>query len=276
MSSNRRLSGAVVGVVTDFSNPDDVGVNSVRARYVEALTETAVVTPMLLPTALNSAQIDSLVAERLDGVLLTGASSNVHPQRFSQTLEFDAGITDCARDRIAMDAIHSCIRHAKPVFGICRGLQEINVAFGGTLHQDLGKVAGANVHHEDLRLPRDDQYRPSHTISLTRRGSLFECLRDDAGIWVNSLHHQAIDRLGQGLTAEAVAQDGVIEAISATATAAPVFAVQWHLEWFHASDPVSRALLQTFGRLCRFRSTPVKPFDGHQLARSFRGTLAGL
>jgi len=272
-----RFSGAVVGVITDFSDADDVGVNSVRTRYLDALTETAQVTPVLLPTSLSSAQLDSLIAERLDGVLLTGSSSNVHPERFSQELTFDGGTTDRLRDRLAIDAILAGIKHEKPIFGICRGLQEINVAFGGTLHQDLSVVAGAGIHHEDINLPRDEQYRPVHRITLNRKGGLFECVRRvGSDIWVNSLHHQAIDRLGHGLIVEALAPDGVVEAISATATAAPVFAVQWHLEWFHAADPVSRSLLGTFGRLCRFRSKAGTFFEDRQLAKSFRSTLAGL
>ncbi|WP_316185609.1 gamma-glutamyl-gamma-aminobutyrate hydrolase family protein [Bradyrhizobium sp. SZCCHNRI1003] len=272
-----RLSEPVVGVMTDFADVDDVGINSVRTRYLEALTQTAGVTPVLLPTTLRPAQIDSLIGERLDGILLTGASSNVHPARFSQALSFEERLTDTSRDDVAIEAILSSVKHCKPVFGICRGLQEVNVAFGGTLHQDLSKVPGAGVHHEDLGLPRNEQYGAAHTISLERQGSLFECVRNSgADIWVNSLHRQAIDQLGDGLTVEAVAPDGIIEAISATGTLAPVFAVQWHLEWFHDVDPVSRGLLCTFGRLCRFRAQRDAFFEDGQLAKTFRRTLAGL
>jgi putative glutamine amidotransferase len=272
-----RLSSPIVGVITDFADVDDVGMNSVRIRYLEALTQTAGVTPVLLPTTLSTAQLDSLISERLDGILLTGASSNVHPARFSQELTFDERLTDTPRDRIAIEAILSSVKHRKPVFGICRGLQEINVAFGGTLHQDVSKIPGAGVHHEDLGLPRDEQYRAAHTISLKRQGSLFECVRDGAAdIWVNSLHRQAIDQLGDGLRVEAVAPDGIVEAISAVATPAPIFAVQWHLEWFHSADPVSRGLLCTFGRLCRFRAQRDAFFEDGQLATTFRRTLSGL
>jgi putative glutamine amidotransferase len=167
-------------------------------------------------------------------------------------LEFDERLTDQARDALAIAAIRAAIAHGKPVLGICRGLQEINVAFGGTLRQSLCTAQGALVHHEDISLPRDEQYRPAHTVTLTPDGKLHEILAElrTSEIRVNSLHRQGIERLGAGLRAEAVAPDGLIEAVSVAASRAPMLAVQWHLEWSHHTDAVSRALWQAFALFC--------------------------
>jgi putative glutamine amidotransferase len=251
MSEATASGKSVVGVLVDCTDIDGVATNSVRTRYLEALADTADVIAVLIPTTLTSSDVETLVCNRLDGILLTGSSSNVHPARYSQPLRFDQRLTDPARDSVAIAAICSAITHEKPVMGICRGLQEINVAFGGTLYQDLSSDPGTILHHEDLSRPRDEQYLPAHTVSLAPESKLFPILGPmGSEIQVNSLHRQGIHRLGAGLSADAVAPDGVIEAISATTTGAPMFAVQWHLEWYHKADPVSRALLGAFASFC--------------------------
>jgi putative glutamine amidotransferase len=255
MSETDARRKSVVGVITDCVDFEGTPTNSVRTRYMEALADTADVLPVLLPTTLTSSDVDSLVEIHLDGILLTGSTSNVHPDRYSQQLRFDERLIDKARDNLAIAAIRSSMVHGKPLLGICRGLQEVNVAFGGTLHQDLRKVRGVGAHHEDLARPRDEQYLPAHSIVLAPKGAVGEIVAPmgTSELQVNSLHRQGIDRLGAGLSADAVAPDGLIEAISVVGASVPIFAVQWHLEWFHGTDPVSRALLQAFATFCEQR-----------------------
>jgi putative glutamine amidotransferase len=249
--SERRLAGRpVVGVVTDSADIDGVKTNFVRSRYLDALTQSAGVTPLLLGTGLSAVDVELLV-ERLDGVLLTGAVSNVRPGRYSQAALFDDRLLDTERDDLAFSAIRAVLKNGKPLLGICRGLHELNVAFGGTLHQSLRNVPGMIRHHEDLSLPRNEQYRPAHPVSVTPSGILRGMLLDAASIEVNSLHGQGIATLGEGLVAEAIAPDGLIEAISVIDAKAPVVAVQWHLEWFHETDSVSHAILKAFGESCQ-------------------------
>lgn len=253
MSEMPTCRRSVVGVITDCVDVDGAPTNSIRTRYLEALADTANVLPVLLPTTLTSSDVDFLVAKHLDGILLTGSTSNVHPDRYLHELRFDERLTDKARDNLAIAAVRSVVAHEKPLLGICRGLQEVNVAFGGTLHQDLSKVPGIGSHIEDLTLPRDKQYFPAHSVSLAPKSGVGEILAPMATskIQVNSLHRQGIDRLGAGLSADAVAPDGLIEAVSVVDARVPIFAVQWHLEWFHGTDPVSRALLRAFAAFCQ-------------------------
>lgn len=253
MSEPGVASRPIVGVVSDQVDVDGVNTNMVRMRYLEAMALTAGVTPVLLPTNLASSDVESLIGEHLDGVLLTGSASNVQPSRYSQPMLFDARLLDRGRDDLSFAAICAAMRHGKPLLGICRGLQELNVAFGGTLHQDLTNVPATICHREDLSLPRDEQYLPSHSLSLAPSGMLRKILQlsESPIIEVNSLHQQGIDRLGAGLIAEAVAPDGLIEAASVRDAKTPMLAMQWHLEWFHDIDPVSRSILRAFGGFCR-------------------------
>jgi len=253
MSRLNEVDRPVVGVISDLIDVDGADVNAARARYSEALRRTAFVIPVILPTELSFAEIDSLVAKKLSGLLLTGASSNVCPANYGQSIKFEKELLDSARDRLAFAAICAAERHGIPLLGICRGLQELNVAFGGTLYQDLAIREGAACHKEDTTRSRDEQYSPSHNVGVRAGGLLSHILNRgfEADIPVNSLHAQGIDDLGKGLVAEAVAPDGLIEAISLEVCAAPILAVQWHPEWFHATDPHSRALFGAFGMFCR-------------------------
>jgi putative glutamine amidotransferase len=253
MSDSRDMKRPVVGVISDLIDVDGAGVHAVRCRYSEALRMTACVTPVILPTKLSVDEVDDLVSTRLDGVLLTGSSSNVCPARYGQSIEFDEHLLDQARDSLVVMIIQAAERYGIPLFGICRGLQELNVAFGGSLHQALAEREGAICHEEDCSRPRDEQYWTSHTVRLREGGLLARVFQSGSSpdLPVNSLHRQGIDRLAERFTAEAVAPDGLIEAISVSTSRAPMFAVQWHPEWFHAEDPVSDALFRAFGTFCR-------------------------
>jgi putative glutamine amidotransferase len=152
-----------------------------------------------------------------------------------------SGPWDAGRDALALPAARLAVAAGLPLLGVCRGLQEMNVAFGGSL-RDLG-----TAHREDLSLPRDEQYLPAHEVRTAEDGLLRRLLGGRQRAAVNSLHQQAVDRLAPGLRAEAVATDGVIEAASVTGARSFALGVQWHPEWYAAKDPVSRRIFEAFG-----------------------------
>jgi len=188
----------------------------------------------------------------VDGVLLTGSPSNVDPALYGQSLQDPALAADARRDAWTLPLVRTAIASGVPLLGICRGLQEINVALGGSLHQALHEVPGLHDHRADHGGGIESIYGPAHEVELMA-GGLLSHLVDGRRIEVNSIHGQGIARLGTGLRVEARAPDGVIEAISAPDAPAFTLAVQWHPEWRAAGNEVSRALLGAFGRACSAR-----------------------
>lgn len=219
---------------------DGVAHAAVRQVYVSALEDVAGCAVVLVQ---GPASWLPSVLDRFDGVVLGGHESNVAPERYGAPPA--PGPRAPERDELALSLVPSAIEAGLPLLGICRGLQELNVAYGGTL-RDIGALPIGAAHREDLSLPRDGQYLPLHDIAVTPGGRLREITGQDT-VRVNSLHQQAIDRLATGLTLEAVAADGVVEAVSVTDASAFALAVQWHPEWYAASDPVSKPLFTAFG-----------------------------
>ncbi|CCV09418.1 gamma-Glu-GABA hydrolase [Mesorhizobium metallidurans STM 2683] len=242
----------IVGIVADRQRRDNVDYDNIRVRYLEALRESAGVLPVVIPTDLGDDDL-STALQALHGLVLGGAVSNVHPQRYASLSISDTMLFDPARDSSVFAAIKVARAKKLPILGICRGLQELNVAFGGTLDQDLSDDKRHQTHFEDESLPRDCQYRPVHDVLVAGEGNISACVRRLGlnKIEVNSLHRQGISRLADGLSADLVAEDGVIEAISATDSEWFVSAVQWHPEWFHREDALSRAIFASFGQACR-------------------------
>ena len=222
-------------------------------KYARAVLEAAGAAPLVIPALAEELDFEELL-ERLDGLLFTGSPSNVEPHRYRGEASAPGTLHDPARDATTLPLIRKAIEAGVPVFGICRGFQEMNVAFGGTLHQKLHEIAGYLDHRDDETQPLEVQYGPAHEITLEPGGVLRELAGQDS-IRVNSLHSQGIDRLGRGLAVEARAPDGVIEAFRVTAARRFALAVQWHPEWQVLSNPFSRALFAAFGRSSRERAT---------------------
>lgn len=252
MSKRRQTSRPVVGVTTDRHRSDGVEEERVRVRYLEALRQSAKVVPLLIPSDGTLDEIAILMG-RLDGLLLTGAASNVDPGLYGgapaapETLDF-------ARDRTTMAAIRFALAAGLPLLGICRGLQELNVALGGSLSADISGGEGRLAHVEDLRLPRDAQYLPVHEVQAQGQGQIAQCIRQldaENNVRVNSLHAQGIERLAPDLAIDALCNDGTIEAVSVKNAKGFAAAVQWHPEWFHAQDRLSAAIFGRFGAACR-------------------------
>jgi putative glutamine amidotransferase len=220
-------------------------------KYARAVLDGAGGLPLLVPALAEELQLDDLLA-RLDGVMFTGSPSNVEPRHYSGAPSDPGTLHDPARDATTLPLIRKAVASGVPVLGICRGFQEMNVAFGGTLHQKVHEVEGRHDHREDPTLELDVQYGPAHEVILEPGGSLYGLAGNDR-ITVNSLHSQGIDRLGEGLSVEARAPDGLVEAFRVERAKTFAIAVQWHPEWKVMSNPFSRALFAAFGAAARAR-----------------------
>lgn len=213
------------------------------ARYGDALLAVADAVPVLLPPV-GEAML--AVLDRLDGLLLSGSPSNVGPALYGGADE-TPGQHDPARDATALPLIRAALARGLPVFGICRGHQELNVALGGTLYQKVHEVPD-RLDHRGGGGTREQRYAHTHDVRLT--GGLARIVGRER-VRVNSVHGQAIARLAAGLAVEATAPDGTIEGVRVTDAPGFAYAVQWHPEWCAPEDPVSTALLRAFGDACR-------------------------
>ncbi|MCX9156415.1 gamma-glutamyl-gamma-aminobutyrate hydrolase family protein [Niveibacterium sp. 24ML] len=221
--------------------------NAVGKKYLDAVADVALCQPLLVPVLGDTPDIDALL-DLADGVMLTGSVSNVHPSHFDQPIHNPALPLDPARDAVTLPLIRRAIERGVPLFAICRGFQEMNVAFGGTLHQAVHEVAGFKDHREDKNAPLDVQYGEAHPVNLS--GTLRAIVGADR-VGVNSVHGQGIGRLADALVAEAHADDGLIEAFRVGAASAFAMGLQWHPEWKAAQNPVSVKIFSAFGNACR-------------------------
>ncbi|MEB0043252.1 MULTISPECIES: gamma-glutamyl-gamma-aminobutyrate hydrolase family protein [unclassified Pseudomonas] len=222
-------------------------------KYVLAVAVAAKGLPLILPSLAELLDPADLLSS-LDGLLFTGSPSNVEPYHYSGPASLPGTAHDPDRDRTTLPLIRAAVAAGVPVLGICRGFQEMNVAFGGSLHQQVHEVGTFMDHREHSDDPLDVQYGPSHTMHI-QPGGVLAGLGLPSEIEVNSIHGQGVERLGPGLRVEARAPDGLIEAISVEAGAGFALGVQWHPEWQVTSNPHYLAIFQAFGDACRTRAT---------------------
>ncbi len=215
---------------------------------VRAVSQFSGAVPVLLPALGDLADIDALLG-RLDGILLTGSRTNIAPGCYGALAEHAASPADPARDATTLPLIRAAIAHHIPILAICRGLQELNVALGGTLHQSLLSLPGRMDHA--AALPEDSVRRvaPAHAVQLAA-GGLLHRLAGTPEIHVNSLHHQGIDRMADALTVEATAPDGTVEAVR-SARGGFALGVQWHPEFDTPTNAMSAAIFGAFGQALR-------------------------
>ncbi len=243
----------VVGIPACLIARDGFGFHQVGAKYVDSVIDGAGGLPLLLPAVGSRADPDALL-DGLDGLLLTGSPSNVEPHHYGGPPPPPAGARDSARDATTLPLIRHAIARAVPLLAICRGVQELNVALGGSLHQEVHELPGRLDHRSDKTVSPPQRYAPAHEVLLTEGGRLQELLGGARRIAVNSLHGQAIDRLAPGLAVEARAPDGTIEAVRVEGAPGFVLGVQWHPEWRVLEHPISRRLFAAFGAACRARA----------------------
>jgi len=220
--------------------------------YVRAVPVGAGGLPVILPSLGSSMDLDALVA-RLDGLLLTGSPSNVQPEHYSGHAPRLETLLDPRRDATTLPLINKALEAGLPVLAICRGHQELNVALGGSLHQHVHELDGRFDHRAPSDKPMAERYAVAHEVELTQGGLLATFVDGGRTARVNSLHSQAIDRLAPGLSVEARAADGTIEAVRVTGARRFAVGVQWHPEWMLEIDALARALFRAFGDAARDR-----------------------
>ncbi|RON28318.1 MULTISPECIES: gamma-glutamyl-gamma-aminobutyrate hydrolase family protein [Pseudomonas] len=218
-------------------------------KYVRAVASAAKGLPLILPS-LADLQTSSDILDALDGILFTGSPSNIEPFHYNGPASAPGTAHDSARDATTLPLIRAAVEAGVPVLGICRGFQEMNVAFGGSLHQKVHEAGAFMDHREDDSLPLEGQYAPSHPVHV-QPGGVLAGLGLANEIQVNSIHGQGVDRLAPGLRVEALAPDGLIEAVSVNSGKAFALGVQWHPEWQVSSNPDYLAIFQAFGDACR-------------------------
>jgi putative glutamine amidotransferase len=236
----------IVGIPACVRKINERVFHTVAEKYPNAVIEAAGCLPILIPAV--GARIDPWgMLDALDGLLLTGSPSNVHPSEYGCEPTHPETLHDLARDATTLPLIREAVRRDLPILAICRGIQELNVALGGTLHQRVAEVPGRMSHRPRKDSP-DGPYGPAHSVALTP-GGLLAGLTGSSEIMVNSLHSQGIDRSAPDLQVEGVAPDGQIEAVRLPA-ARFVVGVQWHPEHKALENPVSRALFAAFSQAC--------------------------
>lgn len=218
-------------------------------KYMSPLVEFAGCVPLLVPTCFGTEDLEQYLS-MVDGVYVTGAGSNIDPALYGQANLTPDKAQDQDRDLFDLPLIRAALAMGLPLFGICRGMQELNVALGGDIHQKLYTIEGINDHREDGDAPPVEQYADAHHVRLVPNTWLAQLL-GQTEIPVNSLHGQGIKTLGQGLQPLAHAEDGVIEAIYLPQAEQFTLGVQWHPEWQAAQNPYSIRLFQAFGAACR-------------------------
>jgi putative glutamine amidotransferase len=241
------------GVVNDRHNVQLVG-----QRNLRAVAEVAGALPLMFAGTPDITDIEALLGA-VDGILLTGARANVHPTRFGIDPDPRHEPYDHDRDAMALSLIDTCVERGVPIFGICRGFQEMNVAFGGSLHPEIRDIPG-RMNHRMPRLENGDihpdptvVFADRHEVRLVPEGYFAKLLGCES-IRVNSLHGQGILDPGKRIAIEGVAEDGTIEAICINDAPAFAVGVQWHAEYDPQSNPINRALFQAFGEALRARA----------------------
>ncbi len=226
--------------------------HAVGDRYLRAIVKATEGIPLVIPAFGEVFDLPDLV-DRLDGLMLTGSPSNVYPTHYGTEPHPKAEPHDLERDATTLPLIRHAIEAGLPLLAICRGIQELNVALGGTLHARVHELP----EHMDHRRPRhedlDVQYGPNHDVMLTPGGEMARLVGAER-ITVNSLHNQAIDRVAADLVVEAVAPDGIVEAVSVKNATNFALGVQWHPEYRVLENPVSLRLFDAFGAAARARA----------------------
>jgi putative glutamine amidotransferase len=237
-----------IGIPCCLRTINERGFHTVSERYPGAIIDATGCLPILIPSIGPRIDCGALL-DGLDGLLLTGSPSNVEPSQYGGPPSREGTLHDPDRDATTLPLIREAARRDMPILAICRGIQELNVALGGTLHQRIFEMPGRFNHRRRRgKMSSDERYGPAHSVRLTAGGRLIE-LAGTAELMVNSLHGQGIDRPGPDLMVEAVAPDGQIEGVSLP-SARFVVGVQWHPEYRVLENPFSRALFAAFAQAC--------------------------
>lgn len=249
------MSAPLIGVSACTRQTDEGSVyHQVGHKYLAAVADGAGGIPLSIPAMADRIDLDALV-DRLDGLFLTGSPSNVEPQHYAGPDFRPETERDPLRDAVTLPLILKAIEKGLPLFAVCRGHQELNVALGGTLHQHVEELPGKRDHRMRRDIPLEQRYDVAHPIDVKPGGMLEKLVGATGEVMINSLHAQAIDRPADGLFIEAVSDDGIIEAVSLPSAKGFLLSVQWHPEHPVAlAWPLSRAMFAAFGDAARAHS----------------------
>ena len=246
----------LVGVICNhYVLENRYAVQFVGERNLRAIADVVGALPVMFAASPDLTDIEALL-ERVDGVLLTGARANVHPRHFGADADPKYEPYDERRDATSLTLVRECVARGVPIFGVCRGLQEMNVAFGGSLHPEIRELPG-RINHRMPRLESGEVHPDPEVVFADRHevqlqaGGAFAKLLGRETIRVNSLHGQGILETGGRVVVEGTADDGTIEAIRIEGAASFALGVQWHAEYDPQANPVNRALFEAFGAAVR-------------------------
>ena len=239
----------VIGIPADRRIVQPHPFHMVGEKYITAIHDGAGALPFIMPALGDEMDLEDWL-QRIDGLFLTGSPSNVEPHHYGGEPSRPGTMHDPERDQTTLPLIRMALDAGMPLFAVCRGYQELNVVLGGTLHQYVHEQPGYHSHKENPDDPLDVQYGPSHEVTLVEGGDLRKIAGRDV-ITVNSLHSQGVAKLADGVTVEAVSDDGLIEGFRVDGARAFALAVQWHPEWKVTENEFSLKLFQAFGDACR-------------------------
>jgi putative glutamine amidotransferase len=238
----------IVAVVADIREFENYSWHCVPDQYMTAAFNVSGVLPLLVPAFGDDIDFDALLA-RVDGVMLSGSKSNVHPSNFGVEAHEKYEPYDTDRDATSLPLIRAAIEKGVPLFAICRGIQELNVALGGTLATEIQEADGMMDHRAPSSPDQAERFALAHSVK-TKPGSCIEKIIG-GDVRVNSLHRQAIDNIAPRLQVEASADDGTVEAVSVIDAKGYAVGVQWHPEYWAKTDDTSRRLFEAFGDAVR-------------------------
>ncbi|MDI6028124.1 gamma-glutamyl-gamma-aminobutyrate hydrolase family protein [Corticibacterium sp. UT-5YL-CI-8] len=242
----------LVAVSTDVRQFDNYTWHAAPQQYLEAAIAGAGVFPVLVPSFGDRLDLDMLL-DRVDGVMMTGSKSNVDPRLYGAEATEANGPYDHARDSTTLPLIRRAVERGVPLLAICRGIQEMNVALGGTLASEIQEREGIMDHRAPVSDNQDERFAIRQPVRI-KEGSCLAAVFGAGDIQVNSVHRQAVDRLGQTLQVEAVAEDGTVEAVSVRDSRAFAVGVQWHPEYWVNSDSASQKIFRAFGEAVRLHA----------------------
>ncbi len=241
------MTRPVVGIIGNFYYLDkDYPVHSTGTMNTQAISQVANAIPLIIPSDPSNFTTEELI-ETCDGFLFTGGKPNVHPEEYGEEPTPAHGKFDRNRDQVCLPLIKACEERGQPILGVCRGFQEFNVAFGGTLHPEIRDLPGIMNHRMPPEGTLDEKFSLRHMVDFID-GSIFEKILKSRSVWVNSLHGQGIKAKGPRIVVEGSASDGTPEALSIENSIGYALAVQWHPEYNATNDPVSLGLFQSFGQ----------------------------
>lgn len=243
------MTQPIVAVATDVRQFENYTWHAAPRQYLDAAISVAGVLPVLVPSFGERLDLEGLIG-RVDGLILTGSKSNVDPALYGAEATEENGPYDRERDATTIPLIRLAIEHGVPLLAICRGVQELNVALGGTLDSEIHEMEGRIDHRAPASEDPDERFSIRQKIEITQGSCLSQVLGIDSAM-VNSVHRQAIGQLGSRLQVEAVAEDGTIEAVSVIGSKTFAVGVQWHPEYWAKSDDVSARILRSFGEAAR-------------------------